>query len=81
MSLLATLHVGQTYELCHVNVILILACFRRTIVWQPDGSSAKQRSLCMTYMQTVILDATLVSCGNLSIHKSELAAVIGWQKL
>jgi hypothetical protein len=49
MSLLATLHVGQTYELCHVNVVLILAFFHPTIVWQRDGSSANQRSPCMTY--------------------------------
>jgi hypothetical protein len=77
MSLLATLHVGQIYELCHVNVVIILAFNCLTIVWQRDGSSSKQRSLGMRFTCTVIMLATLVSCGNSSKHKPELAAVIG----
>ena len=39
ISLLVTLHVSGTYQLCHVNVVLLAEFSYPTIVWRRHGSS------------------------------------------
>jgi hypothetical protein len=47
--LLATLHDGQTGELCHVTVVWLAAFVHPTIVDHRDGSSERERSPCIGY--------------------------------